>query len=964
MTLPPDALKFLRRVLPEQGYKCAVVVKPNGSKWHSFFATHEELLAFLLLQDGLGLTTYHACATFKVPQNNDPATPHKDRRLGRTQHNALAAQALWADVDAGEGKPYENAAAAYRACEDFCLASGMPRPIYVASGNGLHTYWPLAEVLDPAAWTRAAAALKLLHQKHGLLVDPVRTADITSILRTPGTHHRKFEPLIVRAGELVGPYRLEDLPLPLVESVAPPSKSNTKGASLVSAALNIYQNDPSFAEPIARQCAQIGALRESAGNLPEPVWYAALGVLTHCEDGETFAHEWSAGFAGYTHEETQARLDRANEFAPVTCAHFQSVNAATCEGCPLRGTITTPLQLGRSRAAQTKTDTAAGLFSSAPPQETDLPPLPPGYVWRGRSLVFASEKKGAPVDELISRHPIYLDSVQVGEIADSRFALAFQIELPHEGWKEINVSAADFFSSSGMSTLAGQGAVIHDADLFKKYVREAMDIFHAENNLDRQYDQFGWKYDEQAFLFGKYLYTANSVTPVVGSPEVRQRSQWLTPRKGASLEAWSNAASSLFAVGCEAQSFALLASFAAPLMRFHSTTEGGAIISLLSRGSGTGKSTSLAAVASVWGLDKGLALTNIDTKVSKGLTLGVLGNLPIIYDELTNKDPSIIHEFVLVFTNGRDKMRGTADGAIRHTQASWQTLLISASNTSLVDVLIGEGTDAPAFRVLEFDAKLPAGIHRGGDALKKQLEGNCGVAGDAYMRYLVQPEVLAWVKETLPAWTQAIWERGQFESHHRFWVRTLASVSVAAHIVRKMNLLAFDPDRIVKWALDQMTERRGVILAHGSVEEYHSLIGEFLNEHVSEILVARGPYKPKMPSQPMTRLMHRIVARYELEGARLLISEAALRTWLHSKGVGYRDMINTLKADNTIVSPRRLATLSAGTDIVGGQIPCVEIHGSHPALTGVAQSLDSLDASLIREGVSSVPLAKFPKASA
>ena len=39
----------------------------------------------------------------------------------------------------------------------------------------------------PETWARYAHGLKILCVKHGLHADPTRTADISSVLRTPGT---------------------------------------------------------------------------------------------------------------------------------------------------------------------------------------------------------------------------------------------------------------------------------------------------------------------------------------------------------------------------------------------------------------------------------------------------------------------------------------------------------------------------------------------------------------------------------------------------------------------------------------------------------------------------------------------------------------------------------------------------------------------------------------------------------
>jgi hypothetical protein len=90
----------------------------------------------------------------------------------------------------------------------------MPLTVFVNSGYGLHIYWVLCEPLSESEWRKYAKRLAALFAKHGLKVDPSRTKDSASILRPPGTHNWKNGGcVLVECGELVGPYRIEDLPL-------------------------------------------------------------------------------------------------------------------------------------------------------------------------------------------------------------------------------------------------------------------------------------------------------------------------------------------------------------------------------------------------------------------------------------------------------------------------------------------------------------------------------------------------------------------------------------------------------------------------------------------------------------------------------------------------------------------------------------------------------------------------------
>src|SRR5262249_41719199 len=293
------------------------------------------------------------------------------RRDGRTKQNARCAKAFWLDIDAGPDKPYPDWKAAARALAEFCKATGLPRPLIVLSGLGIHAYWPLVQTLDPETWGCYARGLKALCVKHGLQADPARTADITSVLRTPGTHHRKAGIRPVQCSPLVGPYALEQFATLLsVVGEATPRASNAKpktstivselgptpphlaSVSVGGVKEKLHRSlrstfEPSLGILIAEQCEQLRALRDTKGNLSEPLWYACLGVLAFAEDGEQLAHEWSSGDERYTEQETQERLDRARQFGPTTCKKFHEHNPTVCERCSWFQKITSPIVVGR-----------------------------------------------------------------------------------------------------------------------------------------------------------------------------------------------------------------------------------------------------------------------------------------------------------------------------------------------------------------------------------------------------------------------------------------------------------------------------------------------------------------------------------------------------------------------------------------------------------------------------------------
>lgn len=940
------ALEFLESVLPDEGYKCAFVVS-GDRKFNRFFSTHAELADFILREDALGRTTYHACAVFGAP----------DSRKGA---NALGAAALWLDVDCGDGKAYATPVDGAAAVDAFCRKNLLPAPLYVGSGYGVHVYWPLDAMLRVDDWRRYARGLANLCARDGLVVDTTRTADIASVLRTPGTHNRKFgNAQLVRAGEIVGPYAIEQfavliqgeadgrssLQVPILRGAPRVSSNSTMGVPepLTAAAANIYVDEPRFTEPATRGCRQLQQLAVTRGRLPEPSWYACLGVLAYCEDGEAFAHHWSGGYPGYTFEETQGRIERAREFGPTTCAKFESLDPGKCAACPFRGKITSPIQLGKPGTHERAPPQRIEGVSAGATSDTVFRPLPAGFTLTETGLYFTLEKsQGARFDEIVTRYPVWLDSVQTGEVNEG-FSLAIKLQLPREKLREIVVPAGTLFSSSGMSEMAASGVMVHNPELFRKFIRESVDLWNGQHMLDVRYDQFGWKDEDTAFLFGSNLYAATGIKPVIGSEEVMMRSQYLGPRKSGSLGGWSAAANKLFAKGHEVQAFALLASFAAPLMRFHTTGEGGAIVSLVSDKSGTGKTTALEAAASVWGRLKGTQIIDDDTQVAKGLKLGVFGNMACTYDELYNRDPEVIRKFVLMFTNGRDKDRGTVDGTLRHVRAEWQTILLLASNNSIVDILSSvDGTDAPAYRVLEFIMETPADLARQrGDQLKQQLDANSGHAADTYLRALVQPATLAYLKDALPKWTDQVWQRTGLTKEHRFWVRTISSVIAAGAIVRQTGILDFSVDRIASWAIEQVQDSRMRI---GERRTEVDAMVAFLDQHIADTLVVQGAFKrgPMSGTAPLVAPRRHTHVRFEMDTQTAYVEEAALKKWLVAQGVNIRGFMYDLQQRGVVRAVSKRMTLGAGTVYSRGQVSVIEVDCGHPAMSGHLRAVETI----------------------
>ena len=550
---------------------------------------------------------------------------------------------------------------------------------------------------------------------------------------------------------------------------------------------------------------------------------------------------------------------------------------------------------------------------------------------------------GTCTENLICAYPIYLEAVAHEEKA-SDCTLTFRRYLPQEGWSSLSIRTADLLGQGGEAFMGSKGVIIHEYTLFKKFVRASADGWAKNNSMTTLYGQYGWK-DGNAFLYGNKLYTAEGETVVSVSKELETRNRWVgpgcmspnDPTRG--LACWRQAASSLFGRGCEGQACVLLAGFGSVLIRLLSGDEGGAVLAQVTQLSAMGKSTALAAVYSIWGGKHGLSLTNDDNRVAKSLTMGAIGNLPIVWDEIATKDPMILREQIMAFTNGRDKQRGNRDGkSVQHSNA-WQLICITASNTSLVQALeLADKSDASKLRVMELSWDLPDSIDKHGDKLRQDMIANAGFAGEAFVRYLVKPGTREWLVKTLAETQDDMWKRTGLGPEYRFWIRTMTCIAVAATIVHHLDLLEFDPDRIVNWLVEEV---KGMANAEEkSATPDIDQLAEFINAHTQYILLLSHRWAPNMAPLYPTFTPKEIKGTWFKKEQILLIHRDTMRKYANTNGIHYRSWVKNLGKKGLILSSKR-CTLTAGCGLPSPQLYCHEINMNHPALSGINTTFES-----------------------
>ncbi len=355
-----STLQFLEAILPLEGTHFLATMKVGvpGVTHHPFNTLEDMANAVERFDKQAGVTVYHACAAYR-----EPFVQVGEKKQFRTPSNLLAIKSFSIDIDcgpekaaAGKGHPTKNHGAGM--VLKFCKDTGFPEPLIVSSGNGLHCYWLLTTSITADEWKALASSFKAALAHFGVLADPSRTADAASILRPPGSHNKKrpenLKPVrVVRgaqavdAGVIVAALSniINNFDVALTVSVPLPVRGIARDVN-GDLTTHLRPDVTAYVDGIAAGCNQTKYFGATGCGGNEPLWRAMIGALHMAVDGAAKIHAFSSIDPSYSQAETQRKIDSCID-KPTTCAHIESCNPAGCQGCPSKGKITTPLQLGR-----------------------------------------------------------------------------------------------------------------------------------------------------------------------------------------------------------------------------------------------------------------------------------------------------------------------------------------------------------------------------------------------------------------------------------------------------------------------------------------------------------------------------------------------------------------------------------------------------------------------------------------
>lgn len=906
-------LAFLNAVLPDAGSYCVAGIR--NEKIEQLFVPSQQAILDAAASLEPGVNAFFACSSY------DPEGARTEYgELKRTTDNVLLSKAFWMDMDVGVGTTampkYPDQASALLALREFCKELNLPRPIIVNSGYGVHVYWVLTEAIEYATWKPVANKLKAVCRAMKLHIDRKCTADAARILRVPGTFN--YKDLNNPKGTNLKDPRPVEILMPKYKAVSVLEFAELLGAVDTPTVVDGVPNALPFEKPefvkgtddttkniagenlpssfhvvvSSRKCAQINHIVDNQAEIHEPLWRAGLSIAQACEDRDEAIHMMSREHPNYSEADTEAKAQ--GTAGPYHCTSFEDEYPDGCEGCPLKGKITSPIQLGR--VIQVEDEAKEVVETDAKTGEAHqytIPAYPRPYVRssKGELVLVDQSKPEGQHEEIIYSYPIYvvkrMHDPELGE------CVLMRVHLPQDGVREFpmplkDVGAKDRFRDA----MLAQGVAV-GADRLGKlsgYVMRWTQELQRMQKTEVIRSQNGWTEDE---------------TFVIGDREIREDGVFYSPPAASTLnvcsmlvkkgtvEGWKALADYHDAEGLEARAFAIFLGFGAPLLRF--TNVSGGVVNLTSKESGVGKTTLQHIVNAIWGHPKQLLLSRDDTPNSRVHRMGVLNSIPVTVDEVTNITPGDLSDFLYGATAGRGKNRMNASSNTeRINNTTWCTIALLSSNSMLADKIkaLKATPEGELMRLLEIRLE-PQYRHSKEvtDDLFATVGDHYGVVGEIYMQYIVNHR--AEVQKLLREMQTAIDKNASLTQRERVWSSMAAAAITGGIIAQKLGLHSINVERVIKWLVAYLNVQRGDITT-GSKDSGISSLGTYLDTHRRNTLVLNDKSVNGMPSMPKYDGESAIYVRVELDTKCVFVASNHFRKWCAENQISVTDILQEL----------------------------------------------------------------------
>lgn len=786
----------------------------------------------------------------------------------------------------------------------FCKAVGLPKPILINSGNGIHAYWLLDKTISRKEWEPLSQRLRELCEENDLIVDS-SVFEASRVLRPLNSFNFKDKanpkPVVVMSAdtpyftyeemkELLGaPDPKDDTPDFLPRSVSPMMEAllGNKVKKFETIMIRSANGDG---------CNQLLHCYQNQNNIEEPLWFSALSIAAHCVDGNWAAHKMSDQYEGYDAAEVDRKLANIHKKGgPHHCATFKKLNPNGCAGCPHEGKIKSPIVLG-IEIAEAVDDEVEVEDEDGVVETVQIPEYPFPYFRGKNGGVYKRPEDDEDEPVLVYEHDLYvvkrMRHTEMGEVALMR------LHLPQDGVKEFSVPATAIVVKEKLrEVLAHYGVVPTTKQMtsLSNYLTTFIKNLQFKKKAEIMRTQFGWIENDSKFILGDREITKDGV--FYSPPSETTKGISANIRLNGTLGAWKDVFNMYNKPGLEPHAFAALTGFGSPLLKF--TGMKGAIINLIHKDSGTGKSTTLYVCNSIIGHPSELASIWKDTPNSKMFRLGVMNNLANTIDEITNIPALEFSDLIYGISQGRGKDRmKSQSNEMRINNTKWQGITLTSSNASFYEKLgaAKNSPDGENMRLLEYkiEPNTVISVAEGKYMFDHQLMENFGHAGEIYIQYVLNN--LEDVTELLRKVQARIDKDLQVTAKERFWSATAACNITGGLVARNLGLHDYDMKTIYQWTINMLREMRADVRLPESTGNTSSVLGDYINAHMTNTLVVNGAVdaRTNLTALPLMEPKGELLVRYEPDTKELFVSAKSFKDYCVKHQINYKDTLSAL----------------------------------------------------------------------
>lgn len=909
---------------------------------------------------------------------------------GRKQSNALAVRCLWQDWDVGKNNPnsYATIEEAKRALVAYNKAVGLPTPIVVSSGYGLHSYWLFTDEIPASQWYGIAARQRVIMRHMGVKFDSSRDKDVSSILRPPGTHNRKPG----KEDRLVKVVKSEENRLPAQEylrlfkryveahdlTVDPKIDTVPDFAKGDDGELNALRDSfpDSHAEIAVQHCNQMRIFSETGCPGDEPLWYAHLNLLKSMVDGERFAHEWSAKDDEYCHSTTQTKFEQWTG-GPTLCERFESANPTGCQGCPHKAKVKTPAALGYDSKpdAPPKLEELAEQTAPSPaPVETEASvedTTPVG--WPEQSFGF--DKKTNKVTQRVQNAngvwehipvatPVFYPVEQI-RVEDGTYEFRMHMWVRGKVREfQLPTRSVGDVRSLRMALAARQVHVINDKAV-SSFLNQYMINLQREREETNTYRQMGWHHDNKAFLIGDLLVTSEGQRKVVTSKLVGDAR--VEHEISGDKEFWIRAVDELYnRENGEYSQFAICHAFAAPLHALLDFDEWKGIpLSFTTDQSGYGKSTVHKIANAIWMRPSKAEISNSTPKAVLGAA-SYFNGLPYLLDETTKENflgnAKEMGDILYALSNGQTRRGMTGGGVLRDALPDWRGSCVMTSNKNTylqlsenklnpeaqqMRVFLIDPSDYPRLASMDKDHPDYERLNKAHQVLTQDAMQHYGQIGVEYAKAVIRNQHK--IREKLRALSVKLaGELGGMgdATKERYYLHMLTVVLMGGMLAKKFGYVHFDMTNLKRWAVQHVERMRSKIREsrYSADENLSRMISDLHNRIIVtqrfESLDARkGRVEMHFGAPLHAGICGRYVVGDAKEQTRLFITQNAVKDWCSKNGVDYGTFVRSLVQEATVLTNNPKCNKTTGAHPVSiskgvtgiptlGNPPCFEFNMS------------------------------------